>query len=59
MARQRSHSRNITGLTMLLTDLVAKELEIFKEAAPQATRIGILWNPANGFLDQLKRRPSK
>ena len=34
--------RNITGLTMLLTDLVAKELEIFKEAAPQATRIGIL-----------------
>src|SRR5262249_12251261 len=36
---------NITGLTMLLTDLVAKELEICKEAAPQATRIGILWNP--------------
>jgi putative ABC transport system substrate-binding protein len=30
---------------MLLTDLVAKELEIFKEAMPQATRIGILWNP--------------
>ena len=36
---------NITGLSMLLTDLVAKELEIFKEAVPQATRIGILWNP--------------
>src|SRR5262249_43589420 len=36
---------DIPGLTMLLTDLVAKELEIFKEAAPQATRIGILWNP--------------
>jgi putative tryptophan/tyrosine transport system substrate-binding protein len=36
---------NITGLSMLLTDLVAKELEIFKEAAPQTTRIGILWNP--------------
>jgi putative tryptophan/tyrosine transport system substrate-binding protein len=36
---------NITGLSMLLTDLVAKELEIFKEAMPQATRIGILWNP--------------
>jgi putative ABC transport system substrate-binding protein len=30
---------------MLLTDLVAKELEIFKEAMPQATRIGVLWNP--------------
>src|SRR5712671_6482247 len=36
---------NITGLSMLLTDLVAKELEIFKEAVPQTTRIGILWNP--------------
>src|SRR6202023_4336630 len=34
---------NITGLTMLLTDLVAKELEIFKEAVPQSTRIGIVW----------------
>ena len=30
---------------MLLTDLVAKELEIFKEAVPQAMRIGVLWNP--------------
>src|ERR1700757_477416 len=36
---------NITGLSMLLTDLVAKELEIFKEAVPHAMRIGILWNP--------------
>jgi putative ABC transport system substrate-binding protein len=36
---------NITGLTMLLTDIVAKDLEIFKDALPQASRIGILWNP--------------
>jgi ABC-type uncharacterized transport system substrate-binding protein len=36
---------NITGLTMLMTDLAAKELEILKEAIPQATRIGVLWNP--------------
>jgi putative tryptophan/tyrosine transport system substrate-binding protein len=36
---------NITGLTMLMTDLAAKELEILKEAIPQATRIGLLWNP--------------
>jgi putative tryptophan/tyrosine transport system substrate-binding protein len=36
---------NITGLTMLMTDLAAKELEILKEAVPQATRIGVLWNP--------------
>jgi putative ABC transport system substrate-binding protein len=36
---------NVTGLTMLLTDLSAKELEILKEAVPQAGRIGVLWNP--------------
>ncbi len=29
---------NITGLSMLLTELVAKELEIFKEAVPQRQR---------------------
>ncbi len=36
---------NITGLTIILSDLVAKELEILKEAAPQATRIGVLFSP--------------
>ena len=36
---------NITGLSMLLTDLAVKELEILKESMPQATRIGVLWNP--------------
>ena len=36
---------NITGLTMLLTDLSAKELEILKQAVPQADHIGVLWNP--------------
>src|SRR6266481_981224 len=37
---------NITGLTMLLTDLVAKQLEILKEAVSQATRVGVLFGPA-------------
>jgi len=36
---------NITGLTMLLTDLVGKELEILKEVVPHAMRVGVLWNP--------------
>ena len=31
---------NATGMTMLLTDLVAKELEVLKEALPGATRFG-------------------
>src|SRR5215212_6011264 len=30
-------------MTMLLTDLVAKELEAFKEALPQASRFGVLF----------------
>jgi putative ABC transport system substrate-binding protein len=30
---------------MLLADLVAKELEILKEAVPQAALIGVVWNP--------------
>jgi putative ABC transport system substrate-binding protein len=36
---------NITGLSMLLTDLAVKELEILKEAVPQASRFGVIWNP--------------
>jgi putative tryptophan/tyrosine transport system substrate-binding protein len=36
---------NSTGLTVILTDLVAKCLEIFKEAVPHSTRIGVLFNP--------------
>jgi putative ABC transport system substrate-binding protein len=36
---------NITGLSMLLTDLSTKELQIIREALPHSSRIGVLWNP--------------
>jgi putative ABC transport system substrate-binding protein len=36
---------NITGFSMLLTDLAVKGLEILTEALPQVKRIGVLWNP--------------
>jgi putative tryptophan/tyrosine transport system substrate-binding protein len=36
---------NITGLSMVLTEIVAKQLEILHKATPQATRIGVFWNP--------------
>jgi putative ABC transport system substrate-binding protein len=36
---------NITGMSMLLTEISVKELEILKESLPDATRIGVLWNP--------------
>ena len=36
---------NITGLSMVFTEIAAKELEILHEAVPDATRIGVFWNP--------------
>jgi putative ABC transport system substrate-binding protein len=36
---------NITGLSMLLTELSVKAVEILRETLPHATRIGVLWNP--------------
>ena len=36
---------NITGLSMLFTELSAKELEILKEMMPQVQRIGVVWSP--------------
>src|SRR3974390_1862269 len=38
-------SGNITGLSMMLTELTGKQLEIAKEAMPHARQIGVLWNP--------------
>jgi putative ABC transport system substrate-binding protein len=36
---------NITGLSMLMTELAVKELEILKEAVPQGLRFAVVWNP--------------
>jgi putative ABC transport system substrate-binding protein len=36
---------NVTGVSMLLTELAAKGLEILKEAVPSVTKVGVLWNP--------------
>lgn len=36
---------NITGVSMVLTEVASKALEFLKDAVPDATRIGILWNP--------------
>ena len=40
---------NITGLSDLLTGVVAKQLEMLKEAMPLARRIGVLWNPSTSY----------
>ena len=40
---------NITGLSVMIADLVTKRLQLLKEAMPQATRVAILWNPATPY----------
>jgi putative ABC transport system substrate-binding protein len=36
---------NVTGLSMMLTDLTAKRLQLLKEAIPRVARVAVLWNP--------------
>ncbi len=36
---------NVTGLTVLLTDLSGKRLELLKEAFPKMTRVAVVWDP--------------
>ncbi len=38
---------NITGLSNLAEDLIAKLLELLKEAVPRASRVAVLSNPGN------------
>jgi putative tryptophan/tyrosine transport system substrate-binding protein len=45
--RWRGRGGNITGWTHQGIELRVKYLDLLKEAVPAATRIGVLWNPAN------------
>ena len=36
---------NVTGLSTMLTDLAAKQLQLLKEAIPRLTRVAVLWDP--------------
>jgi len=38
---------NVTGLTILSTELSGKRLELLKEIIPRISRVGVLFNPAN------------
>jgi putative ABC transport system substrate-binding protein len=37
---------NVTGVSMVLTEIAAKTLQILKDAVPQAERIAVVWNPS-------------
>jgi ABC-type uncharacterized transport system substrate-binding protein len=49
---------NVTGLSMMTTDLAAKRLQLLKEAMPRLTRVAVLWNPATPYhpkmIEELK-----
>jgi putative tryptophan/tyrosine transport system substrate-binding protein len=38
---------NLTGVFLDLPELTGKWLELLKETVPQASRVAVLWNPAN------------
>jgi putative tryptophan/tyrosine transport system substrate-binding protein len=40
---------NITGSSLLNVELSGKGLQLLKEAVPAASRVAVLWNPANPF----------
>jgi putative ABC transport system substrate-binding protein len=47
---------NVTGLTNMGPETVSKRLQLLREIAPKASRVAVLWNPANpveplGFRD--------
>jgi len=50
---------NVTGLSMMTSDLNAKRLELLKEAIPRLSRVAVLWNPDHPFhirvVDDLKK----
>ena len=46
---------NITGSTILGTEVAPKRLELAKELRPGATRVALLWNPANPANRELER----
>jgi putative tryptophan/tyrosine transport system substrate-binding protein len=37
---------NVTGITIMLAEMSAKRLQLLKEAAPNVSRVAVLWNPA-------------
>jgi putative ABC transport system substrate-binding protein len=40
---------NVTGLSMMTTELNSKRLQLLKEVTPQLTTVGVIWNPDHPF----------
>ncbi len=53
--------RNVTGLSSMTAELIAKRLQLLKETIPRLARVAVLWNPATAptplntkFVEDLK-----
>jgi putative ABC transport system substrate-binding protein len=47
---------NVTGTSIMASDLVGKQLELLKEVVPKISRVAVLWNPDNpGGVPQLRQ----
>jgi putative ABC transport system substrate-binding protein len=44
---------NVTGLSMMTTDVNSKRLHLVKEAMPGLTRVAVLWNPDHPFHSKM------
>ena len=44
---------NVTGLSLMTTDLNGKRLQLLKEAIPRLTRVAVLWNPDTPYSPKL------
>jgi putative ABC transport system substrate-binding protein len=53
---------NVTGLTIMTTELSAKRLQLLKETIPRITQVAVLWNPDTPYhpkvIEELKAAPS-
>ncbi len=46
---------NITGLSIMASDIVGKQFQMLREVVPSVSRVAVLWNPANpGSAPQLR-----
>jgi len=43
----RQPGGNVTGLSSMNTELVAKRMQLLKDAAPRISRVALFWNPDN------------
>ena len=46
---------NVTGLSLFAPEIVARQVQILKEAAPSTARVAVLANPANSYTALLVR----